>query len=219
MTFPLPSPKSWDGSGVIIKVCGLTRPEDVELCLELGVDWLGFVLEPETPRALTIETAQALAKQVDHRAVCCAVFGVLRSLDGLEAFDLVQYRSDPNGRAPQLGDRALPALTPADCAGEEVPEQFVLEPQVPGAWGGTGVQIDLSTALEVRKRFPSSQLILAGGLRPDNVAEAIRSVHPDGVDVSSGVEDKPRIKSAERLADFVDQVRKAELEAKKGRER
>ncbi len=133
------------------------------------------------------------------------------------ALDLAQLSGDesPELRA-SLGDRAFKAFHgapdgQAHSYARAYAPAFLVDGSAAGSYGGTGVAADWSAAAELAKAYP---LMLAGGLRPDNVADAIRQVRPWGVDVASGVEARPGQKDADKMRAFVEAVRSAEAERK-----
>lgn len=182
-----------------VKICALTREADVELALELGADAVGFVVEPTSRRALDVSRAVELAHFVARRATTVVVFGHAFDFPEIEVFDRRQFRWQ-SGTEP-LTAQWLPALT-LDLVPRLPPAQeFVLEPHVPGEFGGTG---QLANWSEARKLVDAGhgRMNLAGGLNPDNVAEAVRTVTPWGVDVASGTEASDGIKDPVKMRDF-----------------
>ena len=192
-----------------IKICGLTTPEAVDAALAARVDAIGFVFSP-SPRRLTPESAARLAEPARGRALCVAVTrypdqALLDEILARFAPDLWQSdREDINRlRAP----RRLPVL-PVLRSGrsssppEALPSRLLYEGPVSGA----GEVCDWSSARELARR---TELILAGGLDAISVGAAIAAVEPFGVDVSSGVEAGPGIKSAEKIVRFAEAARMA----------
>ncbi|MEI7880210.1 MAG: phosphoribosylanthranilate isomerase [bacterium] len=197
-----------------VKICGLTNLDDARWALEQGADYLGFVLYPKSPRHVAVE---ALAKIVARLPEHARTVGVFVNMEP----DLVkQIASDCRLSAVQLnGDEA-----PADFSDFSVPvwravrleagrwnpvpeqwraERFVLDAASP-AYGGSGLKIDWAVGRDFASRHPA---MLAGGLEPDSVAEAIRQVRPMGVDVSSGVECSPGKKDFRKVAAFIANAR------------
>jgi phosphoribosylanthranilate isomerase len=179
---------------VWVKVCGVTREPEVEWALEAGADAVGFVLA-ESPRRLTLDQARALANLADGVALRVAVMvdPSPSQLAALADFDVVQV----HGVLPPVPDRLrlLRAL--------EDPEDDVS--------GAEWVLFDSSRGRGRRARWTSlsarewpAPLVLAGGLSAVNVAEAIRTVQPFGVDVSSGVEAAPGHKDRDLIRRFVE---------------
>lgn len=204
-----------------IKFCGLTRAADVELALDLGVDYLGLVLAENSPRRVTLGQAVELTGLIRRAATGARVVVLLRDADagfvaeaiGSIAPDRLQFHGNEGeldclaGGTPYW--KALGMAGPAvDVAAltRQYPtaEALLLDGHAPGAAGGSGQRLDLARWPRIARR-----LILAGGLDPDNVAEAIRTVRPFAVDVSSGIESAPGVKDAVRMRAFVAAARAA----------
>jgi phosphoribosylanthranilate isomerase len=190
-----------------IKVCGMTTPEAVHAALDAGVDAIGFVFA-ESKRRVTPERALELAKPARGRVRCVAVtrHPTQREVDGiLETFGPDVFQTDWQDLKTLLLPRELTLLPVLRTGGGEpapLPSRVLFE----GPVSGTGVPTDWPTAHAMARR---TQVILAGGLAPANVATAIAEVQPFGVDVSSGVESSPGLKSPEKIASFVSAARAA----------
>lgn len=199
---------------VRIKICGVTRLEDARLAGHLDVDAVGVVLWPGSPRAVGIPEAAALCQALPAWTVRVGVF-VAPSVEdvraaiggaGLGAIQLhgvddpTPYRAlqVPVLWAASLRDGMPDPVTPPGTT-------LLLDAHDPVRHGGTGRTIDWSRAQRIAAR--ERRLVLAGGLTAENVARAIAEVRPYGVDVSSGVEATPGIKSAVRMQAFVEAVR------------
>lgn len=190
-----------------IKICGLTDAAAVSAALEAGVDAIGFVFSP-SPRQLEPAQAARLAASARGRALCIAVTRHPQQ----ELLDRIVRDFKPDGWQTDINDLSvlrvprqlpiLPVLRSGSPALESPPRRFLFE----GPLSGQGVTSDWS---EAAKLAAQSQLILAGGLNSDNVAAAIGTVRPFGVDVSSGVEDQPGHKSPVLMAAFVAAARMA----------
>ena len=196
---------------VQVKICGLTSVDDAARCVELGADAIGLNFWPRSPRATDVETARSIVESLGHRAQMVGVF-----VD----FDLTQVRTilqetgiqwaqlhgdEPPELVSDLLPRAYKALGVKDGSVIELArrypgEHLLLDASVPGLPGGTGRTFDWAIAAEVAKE---RTLTLAGGLTPDNVAEAIRSVRPFRVDVASGVEASPGQKDPRLVERFI----------------
>lgn len=204
-----------------VKICGLTRAEDVRAALAAGADLLGFNLA-SGPRRLELDHAAALARQVPPGVTVVALFvdadaeQVLAAAARLRAAAVQLHGDEPPELAARLSAR-LPVIkafrigAPADLdAAVGYPaDAYLLDARVPGRAGGTG------TAWEHRwlaGRDLGRPCFLAGGLTPQNVAAAVRAARPWGVDAASGVESAPGIKDAARLAAFVAAARAAAAE-------
>ena len=200
-----------------IKICGITNGEDARAAVALGVDYLGFVLYPKSPRAVTAERVKQVLDELDAPCKAIGVF-VNSSREEVEAavdacgLWAAQIHGDETAEmfaeSPVRLWRALkmmptgPEPNPSGWAAE----RYVVDAAVPGAYGGTGVTADWESARDVARGCP---VLLAGGLTRENVAVAIRSVRPLGVDVSSGVELGKGKKDHARMEAFVAQARKA----------
>jgi phosphoribosylanthranilate isomerase len=191
-----------------IKICGMTTPEAVEASLNARVDAIGFVFA-ESIRQLTPAKAASLAAPARGRALCTAVtrHPTQRAIDEIiDLFkpDLLQTDAEdlPALRIPpQL--QLLPVFRRWQGDDYPLPARLLFE----GLASGTGMPCDWVGA---RHTASKSQLILAGGLNATNVAAAIAEVRPFGVDVSSGVEERPGIKSQAEIARFVSAARRRE---------
>jgi phosphoribosylanthranilate isomerase len=213
---------------VIVKICGLTHLDDALLALEAGADLLGFVLYPKSPRGVSLgvvaEIAQALRRAPAFQQRRPALVGVFvnappaevaRALDeaGLDLAQLSGHEPPDDLRA--LDGRAYKAIrgeaealpsAGAPLAHPFCPD-FLLDAAHPTLYGGSGQLADLALAARLAARH---RLLLAGGLTPDNVAAAIRTVRPWGVDAASGVEAAPGKKDPAKVRAFV-QAAKAAL--------
>jgi phosphoribosylanthranilate isomerase len=185
-----------------IKICGITTPEAVEACLAAEVDAIGFVFA-ESVRQVTPARAASLAAPARGRVVCTAVtrHPTQQLIDEVIAVfqpDLLQTDSDDLHRL-RLPPR-LPLLPVLRTSAQDLPPRFLFESHT----SGSGTTADWTLASQLAAR---SELILAGGLNATNVATAIATVKPFGVDVSSGVEERPGIKSQTEIKRFVSAAR------------
>lgn len=205
-----------------IKICGVTRPEDGLCATELGADAIGLVFYAGSARNVDIETAKRIIAELPPLVSVVALFQnpsaaeVNRVLAELSV-DLLQFHGNESpdfcrsfGRryvkalamAGGRSDAQEQALRYPDAAG------FLLDSHAVGQQGGSGRVFDWS-------QIPadlSRPFLLAGGLDPENVADAIRQHRPYGVDVSSGVETAKGIKDAVRMAAFISEVKRVESE-------
>ena len=202
-----------------VKICGITRPADARAAAEAGADAIGLVFYPLSPRYLSTERAveirdalpafvQTVALFVNPDAAQVAqVLGRVRpallQFHGEESPQFCAQFGSPYVKACRVkpGVDLLEYLRPFSSAAAWLLDSYVEE------YGGVGERFDWSI---VPRRF-ARPLILSGGLAPDNVAEAIRRLHPWGVDVSSGVESAKGIKDAAKIAAFIAEVRNADV--------
>ena len=189
-------------TGRWLKICGMTSPEAVEACLAAEVDAIGFVFA-ESVRQVSPARAASLAAPARGRVACTAVLHhpTQQWIDEVIAVfqpDLLQTDSDDlqHLRLPP----GLPLLPVFRARAENLPPRLLFE----GHASGSGLVANWALASELAAR---SELILAGGLNATNVATAIAAVKPFGVDVSSGVEERPGIKSPTEIMRFVSAAR------------
>jgi phosphoribosylanthranilate isomerase len=205
---------------VRVKICGLNRIQDAELAAEIGADALGFVFEPSSPRCVSDKVLDWIERLLPPWPLRVAVFGIERKIEMARAFDGVQA-VELTGENPtrqrlqvyRLGQQVSPEARPdavaEACAAAERADLLVLDAAAgPGVYGGTGKMVDWSLAAEIIQSVPRP-VALAGGLTPDNVAEAIQTVKPYAVDVSSGVEASTGIKDPVKIRDFIQAARQA----------
>jgi len=190
-----------------IKICGITTPAAVAAALAAPVAAIGFVFA-DSPRQLTLADAVALAEPARGRVRCVAVtrHPSQRHLDDILAVfrpDVLQTDAE-DLRALRLPKQLelLPVFRDQDVPQSKLPARLLFE----GLASGSGTPCDWTTAQRVARR---TQLVLAGGLDADNVAAAISAVRPFGVDVSSGVEERPGVKSPAEIARFAAAARNA----------
>ncbi len=209
-----------------IKFCGLTRREDAALAQQLGAQYLGGI-RAGGPRRLTAEQWSDVLGEARADVERVAVLGPMSAREVVDetralGADIAQWHGDPDAESVAIvadcGVRVWPVLR---IAAGPLPSEawalathadaLVLDAKVTGQLGGTGVALDwaeLASDIERwRADYPGVRLVLAGGLHAGNVAQAIALLHPDVVDVSSGVELAPGIKDPERMRAFVHAVR------------
>jgi phosphoribosylanthranilate isomerase len=197
---------------VIVKICGITRPEDAEAAVAAGADWIGLNFWPRSRRFVTVERALEIAAVVPGDVKKVGVFvdapaPAVEETARRVGLDWVQLHGDEDAEyCAKFAGRCVRALRVAaatDLAAiETVPaEMFLLDAPSPGS----GRTFDWSLARAAKSY--GKKIILAGGLTPENVAQAVREVRPFGVDVASGVESQPGIKDAEKMRRFVDEAR------------
>jgi phosphoribosylanthranilate isomerase len=211
---------------VAVKICGLTRREDARAALRAGAAYLGVVLVPGTPRALTAEEARGVTEGLPLPVVAVvadqllsivvrdatALGAAVIQLHGEEA---PAYVDEVRGAGPWEVWKALRVRKAEEVlrgfqAYGDVAHGFLLDGWHPSQRGGAGVSFSWETVSKVRAALPTGlRLIAAGGLNPGNVEEAIRRLSPHVVDVSSGVEVSPGIKDWNKMAAFVGNARRA----------
>lgn len=204
---------------VKVKICGLTNAEDAAVAVEAGADAVGFVFHKKSPRCAEVEAVKAIVRQLPPFVLPIGVFvneeaKVVRDVMDSCGLALAQLHGDetaaycetlgrPVLKAIRLKDRRS-FLALAEFQGRAGVRGFLVDAFSPDAYGGTGQVADWSLAAEAAS---VARILLAGGLTPGNVAQAIEQVHPYGVDVSSGVEAAPGKKDHAKVRAFVQAVR------------
>jgi phosphoribosylanthranilate isomerase len=201
-----------------IKICGITRETDLEFALSAGVDAIGFVFYPPSPRALSLKEAGKLARRVPPFVTRVGLFvnaepADVRTTLAALPIDLLQFHGDEDaGYCEQFGlpylkaARVRPELDLLEFARAYPTAQGLLLDAWVDAYGGVGQSFDWSL---IPGDLPLP-IVLSGGLHAGNVADAVAKIHPWAVDVSSGVEAAKGIKDAAKIAAFVGAVRKAD---------
>ncbi len=211
---------------IAIKICGITNAADARTAVNAGADSIGLNFYPKSPRYLADATeierirlelpahVQSVGVFVNETwAQACAIATQHR-------INIIQMHGDahepvsrfPFGRidAFRVGDerdlKAIQDFLAKAADVNQLPSGIIVDANVPGQYGGTGHKPPWSLLADFR---PGVKWLLAGGLVPENVAEAIRLVRPDGVDVASGVESAPGRKDADKLRRFIDNARNA----------
>ena len=207
----------------LIKICGLTHPADAELALELGADALGLNFYPRSPRCLDLARDGGWLRALPPTARKIAVLvnpqrAEIDRLLGEGLADAVQLHGDEDEAfCAALEESGVPFIKAlrlrADIMAAEAARfhtpYLLLDSYQPGAYGGTGQPADWVLAARfVEEHRGTHRTLLSGGLRPENVAAAIRQVSPEGVDVASGVEGAAgaRRKDAARLREFFEAI-------------
>lgn len=198
-----------------VKICGFTRPEDAQTAVRLGADAVGLVFYPPSPRHVGIEQAREIVAALPPFVTVVGLFvdepaaGVNKVLEQVR-IDLLQFHGDEApeycGRFPKPYIKAVRMQPGLDLMGTigayRDASGFLLDAWHPDAKGGTGSQFDWRLIPEDL----AGSLILAGGLSPGNVAEALGVARPYALDVSSGVEAGKGIKDAAKMAAFIQAV-------------
>jgi len=218
-------------SRVRIKMCGTTRKEDARAAVSAGVDALGFIFVRKSPRYIDPQQAALIAAElplfvsrvgvfvdaeIDHLKKVVEQAGLtVVQLHGIESPDYCAElkrwnRSVGICKAFRVG----PGSGPCDFEGyREGADGFLLDTYVKGVAGGTGLPFDWTTINQLALPKP---LILAGGLNPDNVSEAIKVARPYAIDINSGVEDRPGVKNHQLLKQLIIAVRQTEATISSG---
>ena len=203
---------------VRVKICGITRLEDMRAACDAGADALGFVFYARSPRHLAIEQAGALVAAAHPFVTSVGLFvnaepAFVRQVLQEIPLDLLQFHGNESpdecrgfGRPYLKAVRVRPGIDLLEYATNYHDALgLLLDAYVPHVPGGTGERFDWSL---IPANFPKP-VVLSGGLTPENVAEAVRRVKPWAVDVSSGVEAGPGIKDAARMVAFIENARGA----------
>lgn len=217
----------------LVKICGITRPQDARDAVAAGADWLGLNFWPKSKRFIRPERAREVAaaarEQAHVQGVPIGLVGVFvnQSVDEMAGvardvgLDRVQPHGDETpGLCADLADRGLGMIKALAMAGpEDVARMadypcdvFLIDTPTSG-YGGSGRTFDWSLAERAMAEAEPRgwRVLLAGGLNPDNVAGAVRRVRPHGVDTASGVESAPGIKDPDKMRAFVSRAKSAAL--------
>ena len=202
-----------------IKICGITENCDFQAIVQLGVDALGFIFVKESPRSVTPESAREIIRQLPPFV---NAVGVFTNEDPLEVNDIAQYcdlslvqlhGSEPPEYCETIETPVIKAFRVQAAEGfscspyQGIVKGFLFDTYNKEKAGGTGETFDwqLLKKMEVPRDF-----ILAGGLKPENVGEAVAAVRPYAVDINSGVEISPGQKDLEKITQLIAEVRKAD---------
>jgi phosphoribosylanthranilate isomerase len=214
---------------VRVKICGMTKEEDLAVALDCGVDAVGFIVGvPSTPRNISMERAERMIGLVPVFAksvlvtVPTNVDELVRMCEKLKPNAIQIHGENPpdhsiirerlpntpliravNANPTNAFDKALEASKSFDA--------ILLDSFVQGMYGGTGVVHDWELSKRIKKAIYPKPLILAGGLKPGNVGEAIRSIEPYAVDVSSGVELQPGVKDHGKIEEFIKNAKEVRI--------
>ncbi|MFH1860455.1 MAG: phosphoribosylanthranilate isomerase [bacterium] len=200
---------------IAVKICGITNIEDALFAVEAGADALGFIFAKKSPRLVDRKIVKTIIKQIPPFVTTVGVFvnepiDVVQDIVGYCGIDIVQLHGNESPQyCSQFNKRVIKAFRIQDAASLlELPKYhvcgYLLDTFVEGADGGTGKQFDWNLATEAKKY---GRIILAGGLNPENVAEAIVQVKPYWVDFSSGVECLLGKKNRAKMVEFVRRVK------------
>jgi phosphoribosylanthranilate isomerase len=208
---------------VRVKICGITKLEDAKLAAELGAHAIGLNFHPESPRCLSPAAAAELVRRIPPFVATVGIFvnWVAEPVIALcQALGLssAQLHGDEPPQVVERVARLFPVIKALRIGqGSNAPEfsrfraasAFLLDTPVAGHYGGTGTTGNWHAA---RTAAQTQRIILAGGLTPENVGEAIRIVRPYAVDVASGVEARPAKKDPAKLRAFFEEVARANRE-------
>lgn len=215
-----------------IKVCGVKNVDDALLAVDAGADAIGLNFYSGSKRCIHADKAREIVDAIGERAAMIGLFVneqvsligrtcrtaslQIVQLHGEKSFDigklLIEFAQTPVQiiRAHSFGPRGLEAVYESmfDATGQAA-DAVLVDATVSGQYGGTGHTVDWSQLINFEEAIGKMPLILAGGLTPENVAEAIRIVRPQAVDVASGVESAPGKKDPAKMRDFVAAAREA----------
>ena len=197
---------------VRVKICGITNLPDAQVAVEAGADALGFNFYEKSPRCVSPATAAEISRAQPPFTLRVGVFvnpseELVRRAIGECGLNLLQFHGDePPEFCTQFGLMSMKAFRVRDAGSlKELPkyqtDAWLLDAYASDTFGGTGEKFNWSLAVEAQKS--GRPVFLAGGLTPENVAEAIRQVQPFGVDVSSGVESSPGRKDHGKVRSFI----------------
>lgn len=218
----------------IVKICGIKTLKDALAAIEAGADYLGFNFYPKSVRFIEksacVEITSVLKRDYPHiKLVGVFVNSPVEEVKDILntcSLDLAQLHGDEtpemlaslNGKAFKAirlttSESFAPSVFVRESVTESVDKSvdspaMLIDAAVKGVYGGSGVTADWTAAAELAKQYP---LLLAGGLTPENVADAVRQVQPWGVDVASGVESAPGEKDAGKMVQFVKEVKRLEI--------
>ena len=207
------------GTRTRVKICGLTRSDDVHAAVAAGVDSIGLVFHARSARNLELQQAAALACEIPAFVSLTALFlnpdeALVEAVLGDVKPEILQFHGQEDAAfCSAFGRRYIKAVAMGGSADELArtcdrhPDAcgYLLDSHAPGDMGGSGTSFDWTKINQ--SELP---LILAGGLKPENVGQAIEQVRPWAVDVSSGVEQAPGLKSADKIHSFLAAVRAAD---------
>jgi len=208
------------GSAPGAKICGLTTGSQAEGVVETGADAIGVNLWPRSKRHCPLHDALPWLTELAGAVIRVAVFvnpedDELRAAYASGGFDFLQLHGHESPEhLAALESQGLPVFkalgvkdrTSLQQAARYPGNTLLLDAHAPVTFGGTGETMDWQLGAEAVRSWPEREIILAGGLTPNNVGEAIRQVRPAGVDVASGVESSPGVKDLEQVRAFVEEA-------------
>lgn len=201
---------------VKVKICGITNLKDAEAAVEHGADALGFVFFKDSPRYIHLEKAAGIIRTLPSfiNAIGVVANETQKSIEtiiSLTGVDVIQLHGEEPPRMCQCSRRIIKAIRVKSLESldplksyRDVVSDFLLDTYAPHTLGGSGQIFNWDIAIEA-KQF--GRIILAGGLTPDNVTDAVKRVRPYGVDVSSGVEQKKGKKDHKKIKLFIERAK------------
>lgn len=201
-----------------VKICGITSAADALLAAEAGADAIGLIFWPLSKRHVDVDRAQTIARALPPFVSVVGVFvdetpDAVRSVADAVGLSAVQLhgreRAADWARFPRPVLKAMPVEAYADSEWRTARAAVLVDAHDPVTIGGTGRTVDWDQARAIASTRP---LVLAGGLTPDNVAQAVAHVRPWGVDVASGVEQSPGVKDPDKVRAFVAAARTARVD-------
>jgi phosphoribosylanthranilate isomerase len=202
-----------------VKICGITSAEDALAAVEAGASALGLVFVPGTPRFVRPEAASSILRGLPPFVSTVGVFldqpleEVLATVAALDLHVVQLHGHEPEAFSRRLPVPVIKALRVRDAEslrpiGTYPAQAFLLDAYVEGQPGGTGTLLPWEVVIQAKGL---ARIILSGGLRPENVGDAVRLIRPFAVDVSSGVERSPGRKDHRKVREFIANVRQADL--------
>ncbi len=204
---------------VKIKICGITNKDDADAAIKYGADALGFIFYPKSPRAVSPETAKSIISFIPPMVTTVGVFvdedkSMVEKTASYTGLNVIQFHgSEPPDTCTIDDKKVIKAIRVKELSDLDILNNygkvsaFLLDAYSPDALGGTGQVFNWEIAVEAKK---FGNIILAGGLNPDNVADAVRTVQPYAIDVASGVEGEVKgIKDHMKLRLFIENANKA----------
>jgi phosphoribosylanthranilate isomerase len=197
-----------------IKICGITREIDAALCCEAGADTLGFIFHPKSPRAVTPETAAVIIASLPPSITSVGVFvnekrSVINEIVRRTGIRILQFSGDES--AEECSGYSIDvwkAFRIREAKDVRTTREYsvaaaLLDGAPDGVYGGSGMPPDFSIARELARYH---RVIIAGGLNPENILDAIRTARPAGIDVNSGIESSPGKKDPEKIKALFGQI-------------
>lgn len=204
-----------------VKICGITRPEQAAEIFALGADAVGINLWPKSKRHMPLSVAVSSLQDIAAKHALVAVLvnpddTLLDATVGSGLFQALQLHGDETPhdveRLMSRGVNVIKALQVRDAAslpqiGKFPCPAILLDAHNPGTYGGGGHAFPWELAVRAQEMFPGKHILLSGGLKADNVRQAVQQTHPIAVDVASGVESAPGVKNLAQVARFIAEAR------------